>query len=54
MECKDYSEQFTSILTDTLGQAERCKIETHLAGCVDCRREFEAARKIWNLMGEIP
>ena len=54
MECKDYREQFTSLLTDTLGQAERSKIETHLAGCADCRREFEAARKIWDLMGDIP
>ena len=53
MECKDYREQFTSLLTDTLGQEERSKIETHLAGCADCRREFEAARKIWDLMGEI-
>jgi hypothetical protein len=54
MECKDYREQFSSLLTDTLGQAERSKIETHLAGCADCRREFEAASKIWDLMGDIP
>ena len=54
MECKDYREQFTSLLTDTFDQAERSKLETHLAGCADCRREFEAARKIWDLMGEIP
>jgi hypothetical protein len=54
MECKDYREQFTSLLTDTLGQTERSKIETHLAGCADCRREFEAARKIWDLMGDMP
>jgi len=54
MECKDYREQFTLFLTNTLDQTERSEIESHLAGCTDCRNEFEAARKIWNLMGEIP
>jgi HEAT repeat protein len=53
MECKDYREQFSALLTDDLGQAMRTKIESHLAGCADCRAEFEAARKVWELMGEI-
>ena len=54
MECKDYREQFTSILTDSLNQKERSEIDSHLEGCADCRAEFEAAGKIWELMGEIP
>jgi HEAT repeat protein len=54
MECKDYREQFTLLLTDALDQKERAEIENHLAGCTDCRKEFEAERKIWALMGEIP
>jgi Putative zinc-finger len=53
MECKDYREQFTSLLADALEQAERMKIESHLSGCADCRAEFEASKKIWELMGEI-
>jgi hypothetical protein len=53
MECKDYREQFTALLTDSIHQKERTEIENHLAGCADCRQEFEAAQKIWNLMGEI-
>jgi hypothetical protein len=53
MECKDYREQFTSLLTGNLSQTERSEIESHLSGCSDCRREFEAAEKLWDLMAEI-
>jgi hypothetical protein len=54
MECKDYREQFTALLSDSLNQKQRIEIEIHLAGCADCRKEFEDARTIWDLMGEIP
>jgi predicted anti-sigma-YlaC factor YlaD len=54
MDCKDYREQFTALLTDSINQKERTDIEHHLAGCADCRKEFEAAGKIWDLMGEMP
>jgi hypothetical protein len=54
MECKDYREQFTALLSDTINQKERIEIENHLAGCADCREEFDSSRKIWDLMGEIP
>jgi hypothetical protein len=54
MECKDYREQFTLLLTDALDQTQRSEIESHLASCTDCRTEFEAAKKVWDLMGEIP
>jgi hypothetical protein len=54
MECKDYREQFTSLLTGELTQIERSRIESHLSECADCRKEFEAAEKVWNLMGDFP
>jgi len=54
MECKDYREQFASLLTDSLDQIQRTEMESHLADCADCRKEFESAKKIWDLMGEIP
>jgi hypothetical protein len=54
MECKDYREQFTSLLTNALDHTDRSRIENHLAGCEECRKEFEAAGKIWDLMGETP
>jgi hypothetical protein len=52
--CKDYREQFTLLLTDSLDQSRRSEIESHLAGCEDCGKEFETTKKIWNLMGEFP
>jgi hypothetical protein len=54
MECKDYREQFTLLLTGDLNQSQRSEIERHLAGCADCMTEFETAKKVWDLMGEIP
>jgi hypothetical protein len=54
MECKDYREQFASLLSDSLDVSQRREIESHLEGCADCRKEFEASKKIWDLMGEIP
>jgi hypothetical protein len=54
MECKDFREQFTALLSDSLNQKQRIEIESHLAECSDCRKEFEDARTIWDLMGEIP
>jgi hypothetical protein len=53
MECKDYREQFTSLLTDSLHQAQRSEIESHLEGCAGCREELEALQKVWFLMGEM-
>jgi len=54
MECKDYREQFTAILTDSLNQDEKNRFEDHIAACSDCREQFEEASKLWQLMGEIP
>lgn len=54
MECKDYREQFGALLTDGLEPTERQEVESHLSGCSECRKEFESARKVWDLMGEIP
>lgn len=53
MECKDCIGQFTSLLTDSLHQAQRSEIESHLEDCAACREEFEAVQKIWDLMGEM-
>lgn len=54
MECKDYREQFPFLIAGTADQKLVGSIEKHLEDCEECRREFEAAAKIWNLMGEIP
>jgi hypothetical protein len=53
MECKDYREQFHLLLNNDLGGAQKAELERHLAGCEDCRKEFESIKKVWMLMGEI-
>jgi hypothetical protein len=54
MECKDYREQFPLMLAGTADPKLVSSIEKHLTGCEECRQEFEAAGKIWDLMGEMP
>jgi Putative zinc-finger len=54
MECKDYREQFPLLLSNNLDPTQKSGVEDHLAECPECRQEFEAIRKIWDLMGEIP
>ncbi|MGE5427315.1 MAG: HEAT repeat domain-containing protein [Methylococcaceae bacterium] len=53
MECKDYREQFTSLLTDSLPEAERRELVSHLESCAGCREELEEVKKIWELMGDV-
>ncbi|HET6558876.1 MAG TPA: zf-HC2 domain-containing protein [Prolixibacteraceae bacterium] len=53
MECKDYREKFTLLLTDSLQETARREIDGHLKGCADCREELEEVKKIWHLMGEV-
>jgi hypothetical protein len=54
MECKDYRERFPLMLNGELEQVQISEIESHLESCKDCREEFETAKKLWDLMGELP
>jgi hypothetical protein len=54
MECKDYREQFPLLLAGTADRNIAGTTYKHLEGCEECRQEFQAAGKIWELMGEIP
>lgn len=53
MKCQNYREQFPQLLNNTLDQGQLLEIESHLAGCADCLKEFEDAKMIWDLMGEV-
>jgi len=52
MNCNQYKEQITLLVTGSLDPNQRLELENHLAGCPDCRTEFESSLKVWNLMGE--
>lgn len=53
MECKEYREQLTSLLSGTISEELKLKIESHQDVCAECREEFEALQKVWFLMGEL-
>lgn len=53
MDCSNYREQITLLLTDSLGLEERRELDNHLANCPDCQKEFQASLKMWNLMEDV-
>jgi hypothetical protein len=54
MKCNYDREQFFHLLTNQPDEARRAELEAHLATCAECQMEWEAAKKIWMLMGEVP
>src|SRR5579859_5810669 len=49
MSCQAIKEQFD----DRLDGAPSPAFEAHLAGCADCRREWEAHAGVWQLLGRV-
>jgi hypothetical protein len=54
MECGFDKELLTAWLDDQLTGEERASVNAHVAGCENCRRELEASRRVWALMGDVP
>ncbi|GGB10590.1 zf-HC2 domain-containing protein [Puia dinghuensis] len=54
MECGFDKDQLTRLLHGELPEEDRVRVEAHLAGCPECRQEWEAHRRLWALMDEIP
>jgi hypothetical protein len=54
MDCKDYREQIPLLLNGELDEIQISEIESHLSACPDCMHEYETAKKLWALMGELP
>jgi hypothetical protein len=54
MDCKDYREQIPLLLNGELNEIQISEIERHFAACPECMVEFESAKKLWMLMGELP
>jgi HEAT repeat protein len=54
MDCKDYREQIPLLLNGELDEIQISEFESHLAACKDCMLEYETAKKLWLLMGELP
>ncbi len=54
MECENCKDQLSLLVTGAVDSTRRLEIENHLVGCPDCRIEWEATQKVWDLLGEIP
>jgi hypothetical protein len=53
MKCEQYRDKFTELVNNQLLEADKQSVETHLAGCADCRQELADMWKLWDMMGEI-
>jgi len=53
MKCGYDKEQLTRLLHGELPEEERIGMETHLAQCNECRREWEGLCALWGMLGEV-
>lgn len=53
MACGRFKELMMASLDGEICDAERAELESHLAECADCRREYDEMRKLSELVGEI-
>jgi len=53
MKCGYDKEQLTRFLHGELPEEERIGMETHLAQCNECRREWEGLRALWGMLDEV-
>jgi predicted anti-sigma-YlaC factor YlaD len=50
MSCHAVNEQFDERLDGRLDVAQQAALAAHLAGCADCRREWEAYARAWQTL----
>jgi predicted anti-sigma-YlaC factor YlaD len=50
MSCQTLREQFDNRLDGRLSGPEQIAFDAHLAGCADCRREWEAYANVWQVL----
>jgi predicted anti-sigma-YlaC factor YlaD len=53
MACERFKELMMASLDGEICDVERAELESHLAECADCRREYDEMRKLSELVGEI-
>jgi hypothetical protein len=53
MRCEDATLAIGSSLNGELDPPAAARLDRHLSGCPDCRREFEMMREVWRGLGEI-
>ncbi|HEY4334909.1 MAG TPA: zf-HC2 domain-containing protein, partial [Puia sp.] len=53
MKCGYDKEQLTRLLHGELSEEEQIAVETHLAQCNECRREWEGLREVWGMLDDV-
>ncbi|MFC2156739.1 zf-HC2 domain-containing protein [Acidobacteriota bacterium] len=51
MRCQTHREKFTDYLTGEMDDAQKDKVQVHLAECPECRKELESLTEIWTKLG---
>jgi len=54
MNCSHVRDNLAALLYGDLPAAEKAELEKHLAGCLDCRREYRSLEAIRQLLGTQP
>jgi HEAT repeat protein len=54
MDCHYYKQELSILITGFMEPSRRHSLLDHLAGCPDCRAEFETLQRLWAMMGDIP
>jgi len=54
MKCPQLQEKFADYMTGEIDEKSRAEIQTHLAGCNDCRTELESLSALWAKLGVLP
>ena len=54
MECKDFKELFIQDFTGELKNSEHDVLNSHIACCGGCKKEYDEFKKMWALMNELP
>lgn len=54
MNCADIRNNLVEYWRGTLDATDRESLETHLAGCEQCRAEAEGLKHVWGTLGEFP
>ncbi|MCX6984215.1 MAG: von Willebrand factor type A domain-containing protein [Lentisphaerae bacterium] len=49
MNCNDYSKLMTDLLAGEISGKDKAVIDSHLASCESCRKEFEELKTVWTL-----
>ena len=50
MSCQTIQDQFDQRLDGRLDASEQAAFEAHVAGCADCRREWQAYANVWQVL----